>query len=207
MKNIIFAIVEEENSNGKLIAKKLSQELNIPFYDKDIIKLASKNSNIRENIFYTVEDWKLNKLIYPFPADFCIGFTIPYLTDFIPIQNKVFIEKSKAIKELTQDKSCIIFCKCSNYILKDYKNCFNVLIYAKDDDRIKNLNEDNTFSLKECKKHLRKKDKKLSSYYGYYVGENWDNKKCYDIFLNSSTLGVNNCVNILKILFFNIQKN
>ena len=83
-------------------------------------------------------------------------------------------------------------------------NCFNVLIYAKDDDRIKNLNKDNKFSLKECKKYLRKKDKKLSSYYGYYVGENWDNKKCYDIFLNSCTLAVNNCVSILKVLFLNM---
>ena len=119
MENIIFTILEEENSNGKIIAEKLSKELNIPFYDKEIIELASKNSNISKNVFYTIDDWKLSKIIAPFPADFCIGFSLPYLTDFVPIQDKVFFEKSKAIKQLVENKSCIIFCKCSNYILKD----------------------------------------------------------------------------------------
>nr|WP_317357060.1 cytidylate kinase-like family protein [uncultured Tyzzerella sp.] len=204
MKNIIFAILEEENSNGKIIAKNLSKELNIPFYENEIIELASKNSHINKNIFYTIEDWKLNKIISPFPVDFSLGFNLPYLTDFVPIQNKVFIEKTKAIKQLVENKSCIIFCKCSNYMLKDYKNCLKILIYSNDEERLKTLNINLNKSLKDCKKILKKQDKKLSSYYGYYIGENWDNKKSYDLFLNSSSLGIKNCVYILKSLYNSI---
>ncbi len=205
MENIIFTILEEENSNGKIIAEKLSKELNIPFYDKEIIELASKNSNISKNVFYTIDDWKLSKIITPFPADFCIGFSLPYLTDFVPIQDKVFFEKSKAIKQLVENKSCIIFCKCSNYILKDYKNCINILIYSNDEERIKNISDKLNLSLKDSKKFLKKQDKKLLSYYGYFTGENWDNKKCYDLFLNSSSLGIKNCVYILKSLYNSIN--
>ena len=205
MENIIFTILEEENSNGKIIAEKLSKELNIPFYDKEIIELASKNSNISKNVFYTIDDWKLSKIIAPFPADFCIGFSLPYLTDFVPIQDKVFFEKSKAIKQLVENKSCIIFCKCSNYILKDYKNCINILIYSNDEERIKNISDKLNLSSKDSKKFLKKQDKKLLSYYGYFTGENWDNKKCYDLFLNSSSLGIKNCVYILKSLYNSIN--
>lgn len=205
MENIIFTILEEENSNGKIIAEKLSKELNIPFYDKEIIELASKNSNISKNVFYTIDDWKLSKIIAPFPADFCIGFSLPYLTDFVPIQDKIFFEKSKAIKQLVENKSCIIFCKCSNYILKDYKNCINILIYSNDEERIKNISDKLNLSLKDSKKFLKKQDKKLLSYYGYFTGENWDNKKCYDLFLNSSSLGIKNCVYILKSLYNSIN--
>ena len=205
MENIIFTILEEENSNGKIIAEKLSKELNIPFYDKEIIELASKNSNISKNVFYTIDDWKLSKIIAPFPADFCIGFSLPYLTDFVPIQDKVFFEKSKAIKQLVENKSCIIFCKCSNYILKDYKNCINILIYSNDEERIKNISDKLNLSLKDSKKFLKKQDKKLLSYYGYFTGENWDNKKCYDLFLNSSSLCIKNCVYILKSLYNSIN--
>ena len=202
MDNIIFSIIEEDYSNGKLIVEKLSKELKIPFYyDKDIIELASKNSNINKKIFYTIEEWKLNKFISPFPADFSIGFNIPYFTDFVPIQDKVFIEKSKAIKSLVKEKSCIIFSKASNYILKDYENCIKVLIYSKDIDRLKVLKNDKAVIVKKYEKYLKKLDKKLLSYYGYYTLENFDNKKTYDIFLNSSSIGIDNCVNILKILF------
>ncbi|WP_317368160.1 cytidylate kinase-like family protein [uncultured Tyzzerella sp.] len=201
MKNIIFAILEEEQSNGKLIAQKLSKELNIPLYDNEIIELACKNSNISKNIFYTIEDWKLNKAIPPLPIDFCIGFNLSFFTEFIPIQDKVFIEKSKALKQLVENKSCVVFCKASNYILKNYKNCIKVLVYSKDDDRLKNIVKSLNISEKNSKKFLKKQDKKLSCYYGYYTCENWDNKKCYDIFLNSSSLGINNCVYILKCVY------
>ena len=201
MKNIIFAILEEENSNGKIIAENLSKELNIPFYDKEIIELASKNSNISKDIFYTIEDWKLNRLFTPFPVDFCIGLNLPLITDFIPIQDKTFIEKSKAIKQLAENKSCVIFCKASNYILRNYKNCIKILIYSKDEERLKYISNKLNLPLKNSKKFLKKQDKKLSSYYGYYTCENWDNKKSYDIFLNSSTLGINNCIYILKSLY------
>lgn len=202
MDNIVFAIVEEDYSNGNLIAKKLSKELKIPFYyDKDIIALASKNSNINKKIFYTIEEWKLNKFISPFPTDFSIGLNFPFFTDFLPIQDKVFIEKSKAIKSLIKEKSCVIFSKASNYILKDYENCIKVLIYSKDIDRLKILKSDKTIIIKKYEKYLKKKDKKLLSYYGYYTLENFDNKKTYDILLNSSVIGIDNCINILKILF------
>ena len=60
-------------------------------------------------------------------------------------------------------------------------------------------------SLKDSKKFLKKQDKKLLSYYGYFTGENWDNKKCYDLFLNSSSLGIKNCVYILKSLYNSIN--
>lgn len=202
MDNIVFAIVEEDYSNGNLIAKKLSKELKIPFYyDKDIIELASKNSNINKKIFYTIEEWKLNKFISPFPTDFSIGLNFLFFTDFLPIQDKIFIEKSKAIKSLIKEKSCVIFSKASNYILKDYENCIKVLIYSKDIDRLKVLKSDKTIIVKKYEKYLKKKDKKLLSYYGYYTLENFDNKKTYDILLNSSVISIDNCINILKILF------
>lgn len=208
MNNIIFTIEEEFNSNGKKIAELLSKELNIPIYDKEIIKIASKKSNISEHIFYSLEEFHLNILSYPFPMDFNMILSLQSFTeDIIPIQDKVFNEKSKVVQDLAINKSCIIMCKCSNYMLrKSSKNCINVLIYSNDKYRIKKLKETENISEKKAKKIISKKDKKLASYYGYYTTEKWDNKKTYDILINSNKLGVKGSVNILKTVFCNFNK-
>lgn len=208
MKNLVFTINAEYNSNGKEIAKKLSKELNIPYYENEIIKMASKKFNIPENIFYSIEEWNLNYLALPFPLDFGMSFTFPnFLDDFVPLQDKVFNAKNDIIKNISKE-SCIILCKCSNYMLKNKKNCINVLIYSNDLDRIKiEKNNNNNLSERKLKKLISKKDKKMANYYSYYTTNNWDNKKTYDILINSSKLGINGSVNILKNIFINFINN
>lgn len=198
MKNIVFAITEEYNSKGCEIAKKLAKELNIPYYENEIISIASKESNICENIFYSFEELNFDCFCFPFSLDFGMLFPIPkVIDDFVPLQDKVFNAKSKAVKKLAKE-SCVILCKCANYMLKENENCINVLIYSSEKERQKLEKEKNNLKNKKINKILFKKDKNLKKYYAYYTGNKWDNKKSYDIFLNSSKLGVLECVNILK---------
>lgn len=200
MNNLVFSINAEYNSNGKEIAKNLAKELNIPYYEDEIIKLASKKFDIAESIFYSIEDWNLNCFNLPFPLDFGISLSFPnFLEDFVPLQDKVFNAKTSIVKKVSKE-SCVIFCKCSNYMLKNNKNCINVLIYANDEDRIK-LEKNNNFKARKLKKIISKKDKKLANYYSYYTTNSWDNKKTYDILINSSKLGINSSVNLLKYIF------
>lgn len=200
MKNIIFAIIEEKGSNAKNIAINLCKEINIPLFENEIIELSAKNSNINKDIFYTIEEKNLTPLLTPSLCDY-FGSLIFSPLSFIPIQDKVFIEKSKTIKNICENNSAIILSKGSNYILRNNNNCIRVLIYANENDRVKYMQK--FYKDKKILKYIKKWDKSINNYYGYYTGENWDNKKCYDIFLNSSTLGINLCVKILKQVYLN----
>lgn len=200
MKNIVFSITEEYNSNGKEIGKILAKELNIPFYEKEIISIASKKFNISEEIFYSVEEWDLNYFYLPFVFDFGIIFPFNFSSEnLLPLQDKTFKAKTEILNELTK-KSCVIICKGSNHILKNNPNCIKILVYSKDENRIQLENIKNKSNCKKSKKTIIKKDKKLNKYYSYFTNYEWDNKKTYDIFLNSSTLGIKKCVEILKKL-------
>ena len=50
-RKLIITINREYGSGGKIIGQKLSQKLGIPYYDDDIIKLASENSAVGEEFF------------------------------------------------------------------------------------------------------------------------------------------------------------
>ena len=45
-KNIVITIARQYGSGGKTIGAMLAEELHIPYYDKDLIKLASEESGI-----------------------------------------------------------------------------------------------------------------------------------------------------------------
>ena len=59
MNNIIITIARQYGSGGRTIGKLLSQELKIPYYDKELLTLASDDSGINEALF-AKSDEKIN---------------------------------------------------------------------------------------------------------------------------------------------------
>jgi cytidylate kinase len=51
---------------------------------------------------------------------------------------------------------------------------------------------------KEIEKQIAAIDKHRAGYYKYYTGRNWEDAKNYDLCLNSSQLGFEKCVEIVK---------
>ena len=50
-RKLIITINREYGSGGKIIGKKLSEKLCIPYYDDEIIKMASEHSAVGEQYF------------------------------------------------------------------------------------------------------------------------------------------------------------
>ena len=55
-----------------------------------------------------------------------------------------------------------------------------------------------TSSQKEVARYIRTEDKRRSSYYRYYTGEDWRDVAGYDLSLDSEALGEDGCVEFIK---------
>ena len=64
MKNAIITISRQYGSGGRKIAKRLAEELNIPFYDNEIISMAAEKSGIKDEMFKDAELQAGNNLLY-----------------------------------------------------------------------------------------------------------------------------------------------
>ena len=62
MEKRIITINRTYGSNGRLIGKALSERLNIPFYDKELISLAAKESGVCPEVFEEVDE-KLHNIM------------------------------------------------------------------------------------------------------------------------------------------------
>lgn len=88
----------------------------------------------------------------------------------------------------------------ADYILKDREDCLHVFIHADKEfraDRIVRLYGE---SEKSPMSRLNEKDKRRQVNYRHYTGRNWGEAHNYDICLDSGTLGIEKCVDIIVSL-------
>ena len=65
MNHYIITIARETGSGGRGIAAKLSDSLGIPFYDRDLLRLASDVSGIHEGLFGESDEHALRNSLIP----------------------------------------------------------------------------------------------------------------------------------------------
>ena len=82
------------------------------------------------------------------------------------------------------------------------KGVVKVFIHSENEEEIKNrITEDYGIAPAEVESTRRYFNKKRAGYFRANTGNDWNNLKNYDIVLDSSKLGIEGCVNVLRGLF------
>ena len=102
---------------------------------------------------------------------------------------------------MEKEAPCIFVGCCANEVLKDENNVLRVFIYASDmEERIERVSQIEGVSREEAAEHIARTDRQRRDDYYFHTGKEWDKKENYDICLNTSTLGMEGCVNIIAAL-------
>ncbi|MCQ2082142.1 MAG: cytidylate kinase-like family protein [Lachnospiraceae bacterium] len=202
MKHVVITIARGFGSGGKAIGVALSEQLGIPCYEKEILRMASDKSGISQALFEeTDEKLKrsfLKRVIGSTPSNYTVE---PSDKKFIH-DNNLFNIQRKIIEELANTESCIIVGKCADYVLENRKNVIKVYVDAPMSSCIRSIKERMGVGDMEAIRIINKTDKYRSDYYKYYTGgRDWKNPIYYDICLNSGTLGRKKCIEIIKELY------
>lgn len=198
MSNYVIAITRGFGSGGRTVGKMLSTQLDIPYYDNEIIRLASEESGINEKLFGQVDEKLKNSLLK-------LGRSGVYKDKLIPPDSSEFVSddnlfnyQAEIIKTLADKGSCIIVGRCADFVLRDRKNVVKLFVFADKDSCVKNVVEMYGVSEKKASKMIDVTDGRRSEYYKYYTAQNWENARNYDLSLNSAELGYQKCVKIVK---------
>lgn len=198
MNNVVITIARGYGSGGKTIGKMLAKELNIGFYDRELLRLASDESGINEKLFGKADEKVKNSILFKVARKVYSGELIPPDSDdFVSTQN-LFNYQAKVIKELAETESCVIVGRCADFVLKDNKNAVKIFVHAPLESCIENVLEISSFSRKEAERKILSTDKNRGEYYKYHTGRDWYKASNYDLCLNSCELGFQKCVDLVK---------
>ena len=126
----IITIARQYGSGGREIGEKVAKRLGIPFYNKDLITLAAKQSGMSPEIFEKADEKATNSLLYSLMmGNYTFGSQITPM-DNLPINDKLFLAQSQIIREAAEKGPCVIVGRCADYVLRENKNCLHVFIYA-----------------------------------------------------------------------------
>lgn len=193
--NFVINIGRQLGSGGREIGEKLSGRLNISFYDKELINLASKESGLCKEFFEKADEKPSQTIVGGFLGARFSLFTdntvsyANYLSD-----DALFKIQSDIIRKLAQEKSCLFVGRCADYILRDHPRAVNVFISGSMEDRIVRVRKYNGISESEAKDLIHRTDKKRSGYYNYYSYKTWGMASTYQLCIDSSILGIEDTV-------------
>lgn len=198
MKNYVITIARGFGSGGKQIGLSLAGELNIRLMDKELLKLASIDSGINEELF-ALADEKLNRrLLMQIPDREHYGNVLtPENNKFVSDIN-LFNYQVKILRMLAQTESFVVMGKAANFVLRDLPNVVSVSVQAPFESCVKVIMERSAMTEADAARAIRHTDRYRSDYHKYYTGENWKDSIHYDMCLNSASLGRDTCVEIIK---------
>lgn len=202
MNKFVITVARETGSGGYNITKKLSEALNVPYYDRDLLRLASEVSGIHLRLFGAADERiGLREMLSAAEKVYTGEILPPDSDDYVSTRN-LFSFQAKIIKELAQQESCIILGRAANYLLEDRNDILRVFIHAPLEDRLQRVaSYSQAMTQSEIGRYIRTEDRRRASYYRYYTGEEWRDAAGYDLCLDSGALGEDGCVRrILEVL-------
>ena len=197
MEKKIITISREFGSGGRTIGRKVAEKLGIPFYDKELVDQIAMESGFAPQF---VEEHGEHS---PGKSFFSYAFAhhgVPGVMNGLSTADFLWNIQCNVILQLADKGPCVIVGRNADYILKDRKDCLHTFIHADMDfraDRIVRLYGE---SEKSPEVRLQEKDKRRRVNYQHYTGRTWGTAQNYDICLNSSAIGIDECVDIIVAL-------
>ena len=169
---VIITIAREHGSSGKQIGKVVAEKLGIPFYYKEMMTLAAKESGLAQEF---IEEININS-----PN---ILHSLYLSTEVI---QRAVVAQDRVIKRIADQGSCVIAGRAADHVLKDHPDVLRVFIYAPMEYRIGRIMEMYGDTYENAKKHVRRSDEARSSYYKKISGLEWGDRHNYDLVVNGS---------------------
>ena len=190
----IITISREFGRGGRFIGEETAKKLGIAFYDREIIAKVADDLGLSEKYVADRGEYAPSKNIFSYAF---IGRDI----NGNSIADQIYSHQQKIIKELAAKEPCVIVGRSADYILSGRDDVLNVFIQGNKADKIVRIKEIYSKSDDEAAKMIKDTDKKRSVNYRYCTDQEWGSRKNYDIVLNSSTLGYDNCIDVISRLY------
>lgn len=188
-KKIVISLGRQFGSGGRSLGKRLSELLDIAYYDREIMDEMAKDSGM------DIEYLHKNDEHAPGFFDYAVisRFGAPRL--FGSGQN--FVMLTETIRKIAGQKSCIIVGRTADYILRDHPGLIKIFVHAPHAYRIRNVAKRLGISAEKAENLIVRHDKERARFYDFFTDKTWGEAQSYDLSIDISRLGEENTAQFL----------
>lgn len=200
----VITISRQFGAGGKTLGEMISKKMNCPFIVDEIIQMLAIKAKVSTHCVEDLEKEAGGKLLKFITTLVSRTYVERILDDKRGyIDEEIYVDLlHKIIRQLAEKGSCIILGRGSQYILKDYKDVYHVLLISDRAHRIKFMQEHYNLSPKEAIQVIEKEEKRRTNLYRKFGKEDYDHPHLYDLVLNMSKIDLEKAVDIVCNLVF-----
>lgn len=198
MSGKIITIARQFGSGGREAAMRTAKELNIPFYDWELVEMAAEKMGHASVSVEKVDE----SALMGFLADYHVPREPNSVTGYgLSLPDSTYVTQTIIIETLARKDPCVIVGRCGNYALRSRNDVIDLFICANMEDRIHRIMERYHFSEKDAINAIHSTDKRRKHYYENYTHQKWGSIDSHQMLLNVSRLGMDRTVEIIKQLY------
>jgi len=188
----VITISRHFGAGGKTLGELVSKELGYTFVDEDIIQLVAKKAKVSRHWVESIEKEAGGKLL-----KFMSGIVRKSFVERILDEKRGYIDEeiyvdllNKIIIQIADEDNAVILGRGGQYILRDYRDAFHILLIANNDDRITFMEKRYELTTAQAVQAVNREDKRRSNLYRKFGKEDYDHPDLYHLVLNMSKLNM-----------------
>ena len=195
--NYVITIGRQFGSGGRYVGRLLAEKLGIPFYDKELLSEAAKQSGICEEIFEDHDEKPTRSLLFSLVTGMQHHMGTGNFYMDMPLNHRIFLAQFDAIRKLAEEGSCVIVGRCADYVLRENPDTVSIFVKADMPSKIQRAVTYYGVEKDKAEERIRKADKQRASYYNYYATATWGDVENYDLVVDTGVLGVEGAVELI----------
>ncbi len=193
----VVTLGREYGSGGHEIGQRLAQSMGVPFYDREILTRAAKDSGICEDVLAEHDERATAGYLFSLAARAGTVTQGTGLSMGVPLNHRVFLAQFEAITRLAVEGPCVIVGRCGDYVLKDQPHVVNLFLYAPVQERVRRIMRVENLPQDQAKDRVRRVDKQRQNYYNFFADGNWGQRGNYHLMLNTAGLTCEDAAQVL----------
>jgi len=189
----VITISRQFGAGGLTLGQQIAEKLGYSFVSDEIISMIAKKARVSQGWVQSIEKEAGSKL------QRFLGSVIPRgLVDRILDDQQGYIDEEiyldlleQIVRQIASDDNCVILGRGGQYILKNEKNVFHVLLIADKQDRISFMETNYKLNPQQATQVVNAEDKRRTALYRKLHQSDYDNPDHYHLTLNMSRLTLN----------------
>lgn len=183
----VIVIGRQFGAGGREVGRALAERLGLPYYDKELLREAARQSGIREEVFRKADESRPSFL----GSLFGLGAsgTVESYTTSAMSRSGLYKAQSEVVEEIASRGPCVLVGRTADYVLREMPNLVSLFLHAPLDKRaVRIVGRGNCATGQDARQMAQKRDRLRESYYNFFTGRHWGHADNYHLSIDASSM-------------------
>lgn len=182
----VIVIGRQFGSGGRRLARLLAERMNLPYYDRELLKEAAEKLGFAPSVFADSDERRPSR--FRTLSSHLFGVSDVYSTSPMT-REEIYRQQGEVIRDIASRGGCVIVGRSSDYILREHPGLVSVFVHAPIEWRAARIVErGDAENINEAKMLAEKIDSRRESFYNFFTPGHWGHASTYHLSLDASRI-------------------